>query len=623
MAGLPFLSRFTTVIGPVLMPPLVWAAVLAVESRGEPDARWLVTDFALVDPAPSADAARLAQKEGPAWFFQASPGRDSFTLRHRFAAAARPTDGPLGLYLPSLEKNVEVFLDGEKIGDGGRLTPPIERARHRPLFFTIPAGLLREGGNDLDLRVVIGGSDGFLERTYLGPRGSLEPAYRWLYAFKVTSMQMIMITLSLMVLFVFALWAKRPRETLYAWFAAGLVFWSVYNLNFLLTRLPVDMASWQALIHAALGCFLYCMIVFVHRLMGTRLVRLERALLWITLASLAALVAGGRILDFRTQWAFINSGYRFVLLGLGAYLMARLGAFCLRVRTVPVYWLASANVLTFGFGVHDSLAQLGLLRPAMPSLMQYGALAALLGFGYLLVDRFAEALRESEELNVDLDRKVQEKTRALSEQFERTRALERRMAVAAERERLVRDMHDGMGGQLVSLLTLVRSGERDPKLIENALAESLEDLRLVIDSMDVAGEDLAVGLGMLRARLEPRLREMGLAVHWNTHQLPGGIRLGPEGLLHVFRILQESLQNTLKHARARTLWIEARPDGSPGGGSVRLTVRDDGIGFSGPRPGGRGLGNMRHRAGRLGATLSVEPASPGTQVTLVLPMPPS
>jgi signal transduction histidine kinase len=603
------------------MPALIWALVVMVEKRGLPDPKWLLDDFELVDPDPSAEAARLAHEQGPTWQFMPQPGRTSYTLRRLVTAPARGVDGPLGLYVPSVERNLEVFMNGEKIGDGGRLEPDIERARHLPLFFPIPTGLLRPGQNFLDVRVVIGAYDGFLERAYLGPQKLLEQAYRWQYAFKVTSMQLIMLTLALMVLFIVALWAKRPRETVYAWFAAGLLFWFLYNLNYVLTRLPVGMLAWQALIHAALGCFVYCMIVFVHRLVGLRPERLERALFWITLASVAGLLSAALVLDFERGWRLINGGYRFILLALGGYLVVRLGALCLRVRTIPVYWLASANVLTFSFGVHDSLRQLGLLDPGVPNLMQYGALAALLVFGYLLVERFADALRESEELNVDLDRKVQEKTQALAEQFERTRALERGMVLAQERERLVRDMHDGMGGQLVSLLTLIRSGQRDPRLIEDALAECLQDLRLVIDSMDTADEDLAVGLGMFRARLEPRLREMELAVHWNTHQLPAGIRLGPEGLLHVFRILQESLQNALKHARARTLWIEARADGSPGAPGIRLSVRDDGVGFTTPRQGGRGLGNMRHRADRLGATLTVDSASPGTRVTLFLPTP--
>jgi signal transduction histidine kinase len=124
---------------------------------------------------------------------------------------------------------------------------------------------------------------------------------------------------------------------------------------------------------------------------------------------------------------------------------------------------------------------------------------------------------------------------------------------------------------------------------------------------------------MLRARIEPRLRAMGLEVHWDTHRLPEGIRLGPEGVLQVFRILQEALQNAIKHAGARGLWVEARLDGAADAPAIVLTARDDGTGLPDVVTPGRGLGNMRRRAEGLGATLAVEAAHPGTRVTLSLP----
>jgi signal transduction histidine kinase len=603
------------------MPVLVWALVVAVQRRGVPDLALRLDDFQLVDPDPSTPAAELVSRKGLSWHMTKTPGRTAFTLRHRFTVAPAAAREALGLNVPSVERNLEVFLNGTKIGDGGRLEPYVERNRHRPLFFPIPAALLRPGENALDLRVVaVTFADAFLQPVYLGPQRLLEPPYRWQYALKVTSMQMIVVTLLLMVLFIGALWVKRPRETVYAWFAAGLLCWSLYNLNYLLTGWPAGQAGWQAVIHAALGAYLYCMILFVHRLVGIRPERGERALAWITALSIGLLVLGASVLEPLRLWWLINYRYRWVLLVLGAYLLVRLGALCIQRRTPALYWLGSACVLTFSFGVHDSLRLTDVLDPTVPNLMQYGALAALLVFGYLLVDRFATALRESEELNVTLDGKVQQKTRELQEQFGRTSALEREMVLAQERERLVRDMHDGMGGQLVSLLTLVRSGQKDPQLLEEAVAECLQDLRLVIDSMDTAGEDLAVGLGMLRSRLEPRLRAMGLAVHWDTHRLPEGIGLGPEGVLQVFRILQEALQNAIKHSQARTLWIEAAADGSAAP-AVVLTVRDDGVGLAALAPAGRGLANMRRRAERLGATLTVEAAQPGTRVTLSLPAP--
>jgi signal transduction histidine kinase len=574
-----------------------------------------------VDPDPAGKAVPSVARNGATWYLREDAGRLDFRLRHRFADPGRAE--PFAVYVPSVERNVEVFLNGTKIGDGGRLDPPAERNRHRPLFFPVAPALFRAGENVLDLRVVGAAHEpGFIRPAYFGPRAALEPAYAWQYAFKVTSMQMIVATVLLLALFNGALWLKRPRETVYAWFAGGLLFWSVYDLNYLVTRWPVGVGTWNAAIHAALGLFLYCMILFVHRLVGIRPVRLERASLWITVSSVAVLFVGAATLPPKVLWLAINDGYRFVLLGLGAYLLVRLVTMCIRRRIAALYWLGSATVLTFSFGVHDSLRQLGWLDSTVPNLMQYGALAALIVFGYLLVDRFATALRDSEELNVALDRKVQEKTVALAAQYEKTRVLERERVLTQERERLVRDMHDGMGGQLLSALTLVRSGRHDPALLEEVLVECIQDLRLMIDSMDTAGDDLAVALGMLRARLEPRLRATGLAIHWDTREVPDGFSLGSEGVLHVFRILQESIQNAIKHAQARTLWIEARAGAATSRPAVRLSVRDDGVGLRrGAAAGGRGLANMRRRAEQVAGTLTVEDAHPGTRVTLSLPAP--
>lgn len=613
-------ERLRAVLGPVLMPVLVWALVVAVQRRGVPDPAFRLDALELVDPDPSTPAAALVSKQARSWRLTATSERADFTLRHRFTGAPAAAQEALGLNVPSVERNLEVFLNETKIGDGGPQVPYVERNRHRPLFFPIPAALLRAGENTLDLHVFsVTFDNAFLQPVYLGPQRLLEPAYRWQHAFKVTSMQMIVVTLLLMVLFIGALWVKRPGETVYAWFAAGLLCWTVQNLNYLLTGWPAGQVGWQGVIHAALGAYLYCMILFVHRLVGIRPQRGERVLAWVTVLSIGFLLLGSAILEPTRLWWLINYCYRWIPLSLGVYLLARLGALCFQRRTPALYWLASACLLTLSFGVHDSLRLTEVLDPTVPNLNQYGSLAALLIFGYLLVDRFADALRESEELNVTLDGKVQQKTHELEAQFGRTRVLEREMVLAQERERLVRDMHDGMGGQLVSLLSLVRSGQKDPHILEEAIAECLQDLRLVIDSMDTAGEDLAVGLGMLRSRLEPRLRAMGFTVHWDTHRLCEGIGLGPEGVLQVFRIVQEALQNAIKHSQARTLWIEAGVEGSAAAPAVVLTVRDDGLGLAPSAPGGHGLGNMRRRAERLGATLTVDAAHPGTRVTLALP----
>jgi signal transduction histidine kinase len=97
----------------------------------------------------------------------------------------------------------------------------------------------------------------------------------------------------------------------------------------------------------------------------------------------------------------------------------------------------------------------------------------------------------------------------------------------------------------------------------------------------------------------------------------------------LFRIAQEALHNVVKHARATRAAVSLEP----GDGTLRLVVRDDGIGFSvdDPQPatmaslasGGLGLRSMRERATELGGTLRIERASPrGTLVEAALPLVP-
>ncbi|HZZ58950.1 MAG TPA: ATP-binding protein, partial [Opitutaceae bacterium] len=93
---------------------------------------------------------------------------------------------------------------------------------------------------------------------------------------------------------------------------------------------------------------------------------------------------------------------------------------------------------------------------------------------------------------------------------------------------------------------------------------------------------------------------------------------------HLYRIVQESLNNIFKHSAARAAWVRLERSGA----TARLTVEDDGRGFlvpSGAGPaGGLGLGNIAERARILGGVLRIDSApGRGTVVTLTLSPPPA
>jgi signal transduction histidine kinase len=163
----------------------------------------------------------------------------------------------------------------------------------------------------------------------------------------------------------------------------------------------------------------------------------------------------------------------------------------------------------------------------------------------------------------------------------------------------------------------------DAQALREHVQLALDEMRMAVDSLQPANDDLATVLATLRYRLHPRLEAAGIGVVWDVAELPELRELSPNAVMHVQRILLETFTNVLKHARATLITVRARmrEDGS----GVRLQIADNGVGFQadsgaqgpGRRRGGRGLDNMRSRAAAIGASLHVDHASgEGVRVTL-------
>jgi signal transduction histidine kinase len=187
------------------------------------------------------------------------------------------------------------------------------------------------------------------------------------------------------------------------------------------------------------------------------------------------------------------------------------------------------------------------------------------------------------------------------------------LAAVAERQRIMQDIHDGLGSQLVSSLSMAERGQLGPAQTAELLRSCIDDLRLAIDTLAEADVNLAVTAGDLRFRMEPRMRAAGLKLRWDTAGLPDDL------LLPGTRVLQESLSNAVKHAAASTVQVRLAVDA----GALVLEVADDGCGLPATRSTrGKGLAGMAKRARVLGARLDLGPAGPagGTCVRLMVPL---
>ncbi len=229
--------------------------------------------------------------------------------------------------------------------------------------------------------------------------------------------------------------------------------------------------------------------------------------------------------------------------------------------------------------------------------------------------RVAHALVESRRLNAELEERVRQKEQQLERNFDTLERLSRAAAVTEERQRIMTDMHDGIGAQLISALCLAESEEVSPREVAAVLRECIDDLRLTIDSLEATDHDLLPALGNFRYRIEGRLRALGIELEWRVNDLPALPYLSARTLLHILRILQEAFANVLKHAVAKRIRLET----GVAQRRVFIRVSDDGKGFAPTEEQGRGLGNMARRAASIGGELRVSSSAEGTTVELSLP----
>lgn len=203
----------------------------------------------------------------------------------------------------------------------------------------------------------------------------------------------------------------------------------------------------------------------------------------------------------------------------------------------------------------------------------------------------------------------------------------KQLAVAEERNRLAREIHDGLGAAISSLILqaeylqqLSSSPDRMDDLrheigeLKGTAEESIDELRR---SLQMMREDFD-----LVPALEEKCHSFGQRAHLAVLFTRTGLEvpLTPELQLTIFRVLQESLTNVAKHARATTVRVSLafREE------TLVLTIVDDGRGFAGrAAPGHYGLTNLAERARKLAGEAEVESAEGrGTTVTLTLPLAP-
>lgn len=556
-----------------------------------------------VDPAAIAKA-RYASAELP---FTHCCDTAIFAVQLDFVLPDVPARG-LGILSTLQTDNYQLFANGSLIVGEGSMTPGGQDFFGQKTFLErIPAGVLREGVNTLQYITV---RDGFPYTDIMPPLVGEHDALQQFAGQRLWVMNEYVayngLLMALVGLFG-ALLLMRSDDKLFAlWLSVLAGGWALYALYTLWLDIPVGGSARMMIyfiINLAIPASLLCFVDSWtrHPIRQGQMAVVGAYLL--TIAGIAALVFAAPMPDGYDNAALVWSWF---LAGCAILTVARFAWHFLQHGEDRFAEAAILSVIVIALPL-EAAGQLypdlrlgeGYLQDASAFFM-VAMIAAFLSRNFRL-------FQSQSALNGLLRTTVKAREAELADAYDRERALVKRQAHDDERKRIMRDLHDGMGGQLMAMMLSARLGDAAPDQVATQLQSVIDEMRLMVDSMDSVGESLGEALETFRARIQPRVEQAGFRFAWDADNgliLPG---YGPRGVLQVFRILQEAVTNALRHSGGDWLGIAVRDSGS---GRVEITVRDNGRtasgeGAAGLTQSGRGLGNMQSRAHALGGTCNI------------------
>lgn len=534
----------------------------------------------------------------------------------------RQTDAsrPVGLLLNQVTLADAVYVNGSLIHRDPHLVEPLSRSWIKPQYFVIDAPLLRAGINTLLVRVSgLANYQPGLGYVALGDPKVVYAQYRggWMvrYQWRLYN-QAIYLAMGIVFL---VLWLFRRSDKVYGWFALSTLFTAAWDWNnvapgawpFATTD---QFQSWNMVFY--LGAAV-SMAVFLLRFCERRWRRTEMVL-WLYLAAtaLVALVAPHVLGVYRFQLAVPAIGLWYVVplvFIVFAVRYPRPGRIGLAVCLLIPLLVTVHDVLRFFEIIHDK-----------EYVSTFTAPFTLIGMSIVLGWRYTVAMRRVEDFNYELRARVDDATTRLTATLGREHQLALANVQANSRLDLVRDLHDGFGGSLVSAIAAL---EHAPGVAATTgsvetLKALREDLRLVIETTTQDAADLRAPLESMLHRWTARLEAAGIQLDWSVEDMEG-VHLPPARSLDLLRLLQEALTNVLKHSDASHVQVDLHSHAA----QLQLVLVDDGRGFDaavaqagGHETCGMGLANLRARAQRLGATLTLE-STPGRGTRLRLEVP--
>ncbi len=515
--------------------------------------------------------------------------------------------GQWAIYLPALNMNAEVWLNGVRLGSGGRMTKPLSRYWHAPLMFVFSPSDLG-GQNHLYIRVVAYANEfGSLGRVYVGERDVITGLYRKRFFSTVTVHVIGGVVAGGYALLIALVWWRR-RDPVFFWAALVCGVWAVSSMNLYVIDPPLPELTWEKIMQISMGWIPSLFFFFILRLDGIGFRRnIDGVILCLAAVLNLSILLSGEAGLFTLSRAWHGFSMLFGLLGV-----SRVFYSWFRYRRHSQFVMLLAFLLIALCGLHDMVVQNHLLGIGQVFWLNYSVPVVLLLIGYLMVARFLEAVHTAEQLNVELEDRVRAAHEKIEADYERILMLETEQASHRERETIYRNLHDDMGGKLLSLVYKAESEE-----MQTLARSAMDDLRAIVSRKTTESSGLAECLARWRTVCQRRCGDAALACSWQQGRIARDLVVSAEQERHLTRVLSEAITNVVKHGNGSRLLVDIRVRAN----CLRVRLLDDSVTeVMGEWTEGRGMSSMRLRIRQLRGRIVWRRCGEGVEVRWIVPL---
>ena len=518
---------------------------------------------------------------------------DSSYIWFRFPVEKPPQSDALGLSFWRFNLAIGVYFNGDELARSPELPGRETMSWNRPMLVSIQPPAWKPGSNEVMIRLTRSPWGGNFAPVVFGDLAALTPLMNARMLRQIELNEILLAFGIGLTLISLTLWLVRPRDTVYLWFSGMCLSWSVVTFHMVVLLNPIPYDIWLPLVHVAIDTSTFCMYGFIGRLIQNvkRTGRERLFLAWTVIASITHFLTSPKY--------FFVVAYSMHLVGIIALaiIVTRVASLAIRERNTPAIVVSLALFVQILLFSHNYYLMFFSSTAAWEDNIFYahfGIPLLFLVFIGTLLWRFHGALTVVEEVNRDLESKIEESRKLIEKSFAERRVLELRQAAEQERLNIYRELHDDVGSKLLSIV----HADQNSKLSDMARS-ALESLRQAVSRANNPDQLLRAFLEDIREETELRLQGSGHEVHWQQ-TIPEEERIVPSRIAFTLnRILKEVVSNIIRHAGADQVEIRV----GIGENLCVFMVTDNGHGFDRHGPMGNGIHNIQTRAGEIGASV--------------------